>query len=110
MVLDGSASADPDSSPGTNDDIIVFEWFENFGLETESFLGTGEILEVNLPVGSHVITLRVTDTEGATDTDFWRDVRRALAGQFLSPADQDHEKAFCEVVAACAQTVGRRGH
>ena len=40
----------------------------------------------------------------------WRDVRRALAGQFLSPADQDHEKAFCEVVAACAQTVGRRGH
>ena len=39
----------------------------------------------------------------------WRDIRRALAGQALSPADGDHEKAFCEVMAACAQTVGRRG-
>jgi hypothetical protein len=67
--LDGSGSSDPDSSPGTNDDIVLFEWFEDFGLETEELLGTGETLAVSLALGDHEITLRVTDTAGESDTD-----------------------------------------
>ena len=69
VSLDGLASSDPNSSPGTNDDIILFEWFEDFGLPTESLLGTEEILTVTLPLGIHLVTLRVTDSFGETDTD-----------------------------------------
>ncbi len=36
--LDGSASTDPDSTAGTNDDIRLFEWWLDFGLDTETFL------------------------------------------------------------------------
>lgn len=70
VTLDGSASTDPDSSPGTNDDIVSFDWFENFGDPTEVFLGFGELLGVNLTTGEHKITLRVTDSVGnqAIDT------------------------------------------
>ncbi len=67
--LDGSASTDPDSSEGTNDDIVLFEWFENFGTPSQVGLGNGEVLDVVLPVGSHLITLRVTDTLGHTSVD-----------------------------------------
>lgn len=64
VTLDGSASTDPDSTPGTNDDIVAFDWFEG-----ATSLGQGEVLSVGLPLGAHTITLRVTDTTGATDTD-----------------------------------------
>jgi len=67
--LDGSASEDPDSTAGTNDDIVRFEWFEDFGAPTQKGLGEGEILDAALGVGSHVVTLEVTDSHGATDTD-----------------------------------------
>jgi len=69
MALDGSASTDADSTPGTNDDIVLFEWFENFGTSYPILLGTGETLDVPLTLSSHVITLRVTDSFGDTDTD-----------------------------------------
>ncbi len=69
VSLDGSASTDPNSSPSTNDDIVLFEWYEDFDLPTETFLGMGETLDVTLPLGSHAITLRVTDSFGETDTD-----------------------------------------
>jgi 6-phosphogluconolactonase (cycloisomerase 2 family) len=68
VLLDGSGSTDPDSSPDTNDDIILFEWFEGFGTPDERFLGEGETIEVMLCVGDHAITLRVTDRAGATAT------------------------------------------
>jgi hypothetical protein len=68
-ILDGSGSLDPDSVPGTNNDIVLFEWFKDFGLPSEVLLGAGEQFEVALPQGSHVITLRVTDMVGLTDTD-----------------------------------------
>jgi TolB protein len=67
--LDGSGSSDPDSTPGTNDDIVSFEWFEDFGTADERFLGAGETIEVELPVGLHRVALRVTDREGLSDTD-----------------------------------------
>jgi hypothetical protein len=69
VILVGSASSDPDSTPGTNDDIISFEWFEDFGLPTQRRLGSGAMLPVTLPLGAHRITLRVTDREGLSATD-----------------------------------------
>jgi len=69
VTLDGSGSSDPDSSEGTNDDIVSFEWYEDYGLGTEMLLGEGETLEVALAVGSHEITLVVTDSADETDTD-----------------------------------------
>jgi hypothetical protein len=69
VTLDGSASSDPDSSPGSNDGIVTFAWFEDFGLPTEMPLGTGETLEVTLDLGAHAVTLVVTDAGGLTDSD-----------------------------------------
>jgi hypothetical protein len=64
VTLDGSGSTDDDSSSGTNDDIVSFEWFEGTTL-----LGRGESLDVTLADGVHAITLRVTDSASATDED-----------------------------------------
>jgi hypothetical protein len=69
VILDGSLSSDPDSTPGTNDDIVLFEWFEDFGLSSEVLLGTGETLEISFPLGAHAITLRVTDDRDESSTD-----------------------------------------
>src|SRR4029450_11581533 len=68
-LLDGSASSDADSTPGTSDDIAAFDWFEDYGLTTQQLLGSGETLHVVLPLGLHAITLRVTDRAGASSTD-----------------------------------------
>jgi hypothetical protein len=69
VTLDGSASTDPDSTEGTNDDITSFEWFLDFGTPDETLLGEGQTLDATLALGTHVLTLRVTDSEGETDTD-----------------------------------------
>jgi hypothetical protein len=69
ITLDGSHSADKDSTPGTNDDIVAFDWYEHFGDPSERFLGTGETLPAVLDMGSHEITLRVTDRAANQDTD-----------------------------------------
>jgi hypothetical protein len=67
--LDGTGSTDPDSTPGTNDDIAVFEWFVGYGTPDQAALGKGMTLDAQLPPGTHVVTLRVTDKSGAWDTD-----------------------------------------
>jgi len=64
VALNGSASTDPNSTTGTNDDITLFQWFLG-----DRLIATGEVTGCKLPVGVHVITLKVTDTMGATDTD-----------------------------------------
>jgi hypothetical protein len=86
LRLDGSASSDPDSTPGTNDDIVSFEWYENFGTPSQILLGEGETLNVpvycgrnparfpgtgvlRLSRGTHLITLKVIDRAGMTGTD-----------------------------------------
>jgi DNA-binding beta-propeller fold protein YncE len=56
--LDGSAST---AGSGT---INSYSWAEG-----ATPLGTGAMLSVNLPVGTHTITLSVTDTGGGSDTD-----------------------------------------
>jgi hypothetical protein len=61
--LDGSASTDP------NNDIVTYEWFENYGAANQTSLGTGVKLTVTLALGSHTITLRVTDATAKTATD-----------------------------------------
>jgi hypothetical protein len=68
VLLDGSASEDPDSTPGTNDDIVSFDWYLGYGGADETLLGSGETLEVALPLGAHTVTLRVEDSQGETDT------------------------------------------
>jgi hypothetical protein len=63
VVLDGSASTDPNSDTD-NDDIVSFEW-----LEGATALASGEVATALLGLGAHTITLRVTDTTSLTDTD-----------------------------------------
>ena len=65
--LDGSRSSDPDE--GAGDRIVLYEWFEAYGTPAVSSLGTGPLLEVTLAPGDHALTLRVTDTYGASGTD-----------------------------------------
>ncbi|MHC5005609.1 MAG: FG-GAP repeat protein, partial [Planctomycetota bacterium] len=65
--LDGSGSTDPGG--GATDHIVLYEWFEDFGMASETFLGDGEILEVILPLGDHAVTLRVMNVVGLEDTD-----------------------------------------
>ena len=67
VTLDGSASSDPDSSPGTSDDIKLFEWFEDPDSGPDVFLGNGETLPVQMPLGVHRVILRVTDNAEAQD-------------------------------------------
>jgi hypothetical protein len=57
VILDGSAS----TAEGT---IQSFEWFRGSDL-----LGTESTIVVTLPVGSHTITLSVTDDRGRVDSD-----------------------------------------
>jgi hypothetical protein len=68
-LLDASASTDPDSTPGTTDDLASYEWFEGFGSASQVLLGSGPQLLSDLPLGTHTITLRVTDQSGASATD-----------------------------------------
>ncbi|NVM24420.1 MAG: right-handed parallel beta-helix repeat-containing protein [Desulfobacterales bacterium] len=64
VTLNGSGSADPDSTQGTNDDIVSFEWYDG-----DTLLGTGQAIEHTFPLGSHTVTLVVTDNFGETDED-----------------------------------------
>ena len=64
VTLDGSASVDPNSTAGTNDDISSFEWFLG-----DVKIADGEVAEATLPVGINLVTLKVTDKAGASDID-----------------------------------------
>ncbi len=58
VTLDGSQSFDPDGT------IVSYQW-----LDGGSQIATGETATVNLSVGTHTITLRVTDDQLASSTD-----------------------------------------
>ena len=75
--LDGSAST---AGSGT---INSYSWAEG-----ATALGTGAMLTVNLPVGTHTITLTVTDTGGGFDTDdVVITVQDTLAPNILCPSN-----------------------
>jgi len=67
VSLDASASTDADSTPGTHDHIVAFEWFEVSG-ENLRPLGSGERINVTLERGAHRIRLRIWDKVGLEDT------------------------------------------
>jgi DNA-binding beta-propeller fold protein YncE len=67
VTLSGAPSQDPDSSPGTRDDIRSFAWILDAGLPAEMDLGAGESLAAFIPLGSHTIALRVADSIGEMD-------------------------------------------
>jgi hypothetical protein len=72
VVLDGSCSSDADSTDGTNDDINDFDWYEVVDAcepNSDIFLGSGEVIECNLPLGEHVVALVVTDSTDANDSN-----------------------------------------
>jgi len=69
VTLDGSGSSDPASTPGTNDALIAFDWFEGYGLPSQVALGSGAVLQTTLRLGTHLVTLQVTDRLGATAVD-----------------------------------------
>ncbi len=58
VTLDGSASYDPDGS------ITAYEWIEG-----DTVLGTAEVITCNFTVGTHNVTLTVTDNDNLTDSD-----------------------------------------
>jgi hypothetical protein len=66
-LLDGTGSSDPDSTPGTRDDIVYYAWSEG-----EQELVTGDLVRVPFPLGSHTVELTVRDRGGLTDTDSTR--------------------------------------
>ncbi len=63
VTLDGSASTDPDGT------FKLYTWFKLLGEEQVLPLGTGEEIDVTLPLGTHEILLEVFDTNGATSRD-----------------------------------------
>jgi hypothetical protein len=72
VTLDGSCSKDADSTPGTNDDIEYFDWYEIIDpcdANSNISLGSGEIIECNLPLGEHIVALEVTDKADMSDTN-----------------------------------------
>jgi hypothetical protein len=72
VILDGSCSSDEDSTEGTNDDIVSLEWYEQIDpcdANSDILLGTGEVIECNLPLGEHNIVLEVTDEAGESDSN-----------------------------------------
>ncbi|NIP23794.1 MAG: hypothetical protein GWN67_01215 [Phycisphaerae bacterium] len=70
VTLDGSGSSDADSTPGTNDDITDFNWYQLDPCDPNAdvLLASGVIIDCNLPTGEHIILLEVIDRAGASDT------------------------------------------
>jgi DNA-binding beta-propeller fold protein YncE len=88
--LDGRGSADPDSTPGTADDIVSYAWSLLGADGSRHPLGSGAILETALPLGTSTISLVATDASGesaeATTEATVRDSRPPALRIVASPA------------------------
>jgi N-acetylneuraminic acid mutarotase len=69
VSIDGTASSDEDSTEGTNDDILTYEWFEHWGEPAQRLVSEDPQATLALTVGIHRLTLQVTDYLGARATD-----------------------------------------
>jgi hypothetical protein len=65
MPFWAGSSSDADSTPGTHDDILRYDWLLDPGAAGERSLGTGIDLSTAIPLGAHTIEVRVTDRIGA---------------------------------------------
>ncbi|HVR08834.1 MAG TPA: hypothetical protein VMW75_12370, partial [Thermoanaerobaculia bacterium] len=68
VPLDGSASTDPDSTPGTADGIVSYLWTEVLPGGSTVPLGTGRQITVHMGKGFHHVVLKVTNKAGLSDT------------------------------------------
>jgi len=64
VTLDGTASTDIDSTPGTSDDLTGYDWYDASAPAGVPPLGHGPTLTALVPVGVHAVRLRVTDRFG----------------------------------------------
>ena len=71
VTLDGSCSTDSDSAPGTNDDIVYYDWYKVDPCDSNfaDYLTSGEIVDYNFPLGEHIIILEVIDKADAFDSN-----------------------------------------
>jgi sugar lactone lactonase YvrE len=67
-TLSAAGSSDPDSTPGTQDDIALYAWTLDAGLPAERSLGAGVSIAAAVPLGAHTVTLRVVDRLGESST------------------------------------------
>jgi sugar lactone lactonase YvrE len=87
VTLDGSASSDDDSDPQAGSDIVSLDWLEMQPDGSERALGSGAHLAIPLALGTHDIRLRVTDSEGESDTAaVTAFVRDTVAPHFVASA------------------------
>jgi uncharacterized membrane protein len=64
IVLDGTASSDPDADP------LTYRWIADPGGADERVVATGSNATVTLPLGATTVALRVTDSAGESGTTF----------------------------------------
>ncbi|PKN54194.1 MAG: hypothetical protein CVU56_27825, partial [Deltaproteobacteria bacterium HGW-Deltaproteobacteria-14] len=106
-TLDGSASSDPDSTPGTNDHIVTFAWTLD-----DAPVGDTAVTVVTLPPGMYLAQLTVVDAVGAAGVDTaWINVEcgDGYAWDGFSCADVDEcadGLADCDPAATCENTEG----
>ncbi len=83
VILDGSLSSDPDGS------ITEYDWTEN-----GSLIARGTMPTVILSIGSHIITLTVTDDDGSAATDEVVINVQYSFGGILQPINADGNSIF----------------
>jgi hypothetical protein len=94
VVLNGSLSTDPNGDP------LTYAWHEG-----QTLLGNGPILNIGLPLGSHVIALTVADPGGASSQDMVTvNIVDTHAPAILCPGDRT------EVTAKPGDTVREVGY
>ncbi|MBI3447292.1 MAG: choice-of-anchor D domain-containing protein [Acidobacteria bacterium] len=98
VALDGSGSGDPDPSATPGGDIVRYDWYLDMGGPGETLIGSGARVTVALPVGRNAISLKVTDTESASDT----------ASKIIEVADTTLPVLTCpgSITAECAAQGG----
>jgi len=98
ISLDGSASVDPDSIPGVNNDIVLYQWDLN---SDDRIDATGAKVESRFAPGASQVTLIVTDSRGLTGVAKTTiTVRDTTAPSLIIPGDITVEREQSNGTAA----------